>query len=321
MKYLGRVLALLGLMGAVWLFLRDHPAAILVLLKNAGPGLILAGFIHILPMTLNAQAWRVLLPGVRKPALLAMLRAVWIREAVNGLLPVARIGGEIASYRLLRHFGIRRAPAVASLTVDVALSIMSQLIFALGGVAFLYAEKAGSLASRIALGMILLCVIGCLLIALQRGGFFERIMRLLNRLAAGRFEGAIGHSMRIDRAIQTMYRRRLAIVGCVIWQLAGWIAGAAEIWAALWFLGHPVNVIDATIIESLIQAVSSAAFAIPGALGIQEAAFLLIGASLGLDSATALALAGARRIRDCVMFMPGLLSWQIAEARIARQAV
>jgi uncharacterized membrane protein YbhN (UPF0104 family) len=103
----------------------------------------------------------------------------------------------------------------------------------------------------------------------------------------------------------------------VIWQLAGWIAGAIEIWAALWFLDKPVGIIEALIIESVIQAVSSAAFVIPAALGVQEGAFLLVGGALGLDPTTALALAGARRIRDCVVFMPGLLSWQIAEARVA----
>jgi putative membrane protein len=156
-----------------------------------------------------------------------------------------------------------------------------------------------------------------LFIALQHGGLFERSMRMLNHVAAGRFEGAIGHSARIDRAIQTLYRRRGAIARCLIWQLVGWIAGAAEVGAALWFLGKPLGIIEALIIESIIQAVSSAAFMIPGALGVQEAAFLLVGGALGLDQTAALALAGARRIRDCVIFMPGLLSWQIAESNMA----
>ena len=320
MKHLGKILALIGLVVAIWLFLRDDPAAILDLLRAAGPGLVLAGLVHVFPMALNAQAWRVLLPGAGKPSLPAMLKAVWIREAVNGLLPVARIGGEIASYRLLRLFGQRRAPAVASLTVDVALSIISQLIFALAGIAFLYAEKAGSMASRIGLGMVVVLLAGFLLIAVQQAGLFERIMRVMNRLAAGRFEGAIEHSARIDRAIQVLYCRRRAVISCLLWQLAGWVAGSLEIWAALWFLGKPLSLVDAVIIESLIQAVSSAAFVVPAAVGVQEAAFLMIGAALGLDSASALALAGARRIRDAVLFMPGLLSWQLAEGQIARQA-
>lgn len=321
MKHLGGILAFIGLGAGIWLFWQDDPQAIFSLLKVAGPGLVLAGLLHVLPMSLNAQAWRELLPGVRKPGLLSMLHIVWVREAVNGLLPVARIGGEIASYRLLRQSAIRRAPAIASLTVDVALSIISQLIFALLGIAFLYIEKAASsLASETVLGLLLLLAVAILFIASQQAGLFERIMRLLNRLAAGRLESAVEHSARIDRAIQLLYRRRRAIIRCLAWQLAGWIAGAVEIWTALWFLGEPVGIIAALIIESIIQAVSSAAFVVPAALGVQEAAFLLIGGSLGLDATTALALAGARRIRDCVVFMPGLLSWQMLEAKAFRRA-
>ena len=63
---------------------------------------------------------------------------------------------------------------------------------------------------------------------------------------------------------------------------------------------------------------SSAAFIVPGALGVQEGAFLLVGATLGLDGSTALALAVARRLRDVIVFFPGLLAWQWEELRRRR---
>jgi uncharacterized membrane protein YbhN (UPF0104 family) len=89
---------------------------------------------------------------------------------------------------------------------------------------------------------------------------------------------------------------------------------ALEIWLALYFLGVQVSFTEAVVIESLIQAVSSAAFFVPGGLGVQEGGFVLIGGALGLDPATCLALAGARRIRDLLIFVPGLFAWQIAES-------
>jgi ceramide glucosyltransferase len=49
------------------------------------------------------------------------------------------------------------------------------------------------------------------------------------------------------------------------------------------------------------------------ALGVQEGAFIVIGAALGLDATTSLALATARRLRDAVVFLPGLLAWHRAE--------
>jgi hypothetical protein len=70
------------------------------------------------------------------------------------------------------------------------------------------------------------------------------------------------------------------------------------------------------VIESLIQAVSSAAFFVPGALGVQEGGFILIGGALGLSPPTSLALAGARRIRDLLIFLPGLLAWQVAGVNV-----
>jgi uncharacterized membrane protein YbhN (UPF0104 family) len=86
-----------------------------------------------------------------------------------------------------------------------------------------------------------------------------------------------------------------------------------EIWLALYFLGARVTLVEAVVIESLIQAISSAAFFVPGGLGVQEGGFVLIGGALGLDPSTCLALAGARRIRDLLIFVPGLIAWQFAE--------
>jgi glycosyltransferase 2 family protein len=316
MKHLGRLLALAGLLLALWLFLHEDAGAIWGLLRQAGAGLLLAGLFHVLPMLLNAWAWRAILPGALRPALGAMTWVVWIRESVNGLLPVARIGGELVSYRLLRRLGLRRAPAAASLVVDMALSILSQFAFALLGLGLLLASgSGGGLSRQLAVGLLLLAPLGIVFILVQRAGLFERLARLLDKLVAGRLAGAIEHSARIDRAIRLIYRRRGAIAACFLWQCAGWVAGAGEIWLALQFLGDPVGLLDALAIEALIQAVSSAAFIVPGALGVQEGGFILIGGALGLGAPVALALAAARRLRDLVVFFPGLLAWQWAEAR------
>jgi len=78
-------------------------------------------------------------------------------------------------------------------------------------------------------------------------------------------------------------------------------------------LGAEASFAQAFAIEALIQLVSSAAFLIPGGLGVQEGGFVLIGGLLGFDAPTCLALAGARRVRDLLFYVPGLLAWQVAE--------
>ncbi|MDC6131790.1 hypothetical protein PPH41_28675, partial [Burkholderia gladioli] len=94
MKSIGAVAAALGLAIAVWLICRDRPEAILALLREAGGGLLIAAAAHGLPMLANAADWRLLLRPTRRPPLATMLKLVLIRESINGLLPVARIGGE-----------------------------------------------------------------------------------------------------------------------------------------------------------------------------------------------------------------------------------
>src|SRR5476649_2166230 len=136
-KYLGRVIAALGLIVALALVWREDPRSVFVLLRTAGPGLVLAAAAHVLPMLANARDWQTLMIGTRRPGLLSMLRLVWIRESVNSLLPVARIGGEVVSFRLLNRWGVRPSTAAASLVVDMQLTLISQLVFTLVGIAFL----------------------------------------------------------------------------------------------------------------------------------------------------------------------------------------
>jgi hypothetical protein len=136
-KYPGRVIAALGLIVALALVWREDPPSVFVLLRTAGPGLVLAAAVHVLPMLANARDWQTLIAGAGRQGLLSMLRLVWIRESVNSLLPVARIDGEITSFRLLTCGGLPASTAAASLVVDMQLTLISQLVFTLVGIAFL----------------------------------------------------------------------------------------------------------------------------------------------------------------------------------------
>jgi glycosyltransferase 2 family protein len=301
---------------AIALFVRQDTSAIFDLVIAAGPGLIVAGLFHAAPTALNARAWQFLLPRATRPALGAMSRLVWVRESINSLLPVGRIGGELVAYRLLRRMGVRRASAAASLVVDMALSVVSQAVFALLGLGLLIAiDRSRSLVTELSAAVIVMLLLGFAFVGAQRAGAFEALTRVLDRFAAGRLGGFIAHSARIDRAARSLYQRGDSILACFVWQLAAWLGGAVEIWLALFFLGHPVEGRDAVLIEALIQAISSAAFIVPGALGVQEGSFLIVGAVLGLDTTIALALAAARRLRDLIFFVPGLVAWWRLEAR------
>lgn len=324
MKFLGRAAALCGLAIAIWLVLREHPAEVFRLMSGAGAGLVLAALVHIVPMLANAWDWRLLIRRTERPPVLSMAKLVWIRESVNGLLPVARIGGEIISFRLLGRLGVRPETAVASLVADMQLTLISQVLFALVGVGFLLHDAqsdtlriVGQLSLAVAAAVPLL-----LLFALvQHARPFERIARLLNHVTGGKVYGLVGKSARIDQSVKLIWRQPDIVLRYLfIWQTVQCVATAFEIWLALYFLGSRVSVVDAFVLEVLIQLISSIAFLVPAGLGVQEGGFVLVGGLIGLDPATSLALAGARRIRDLLIYLPGLVMWQVAEhTRGARQ--
>lgn len=323
-KHLGRIAAFAGLLLSLWLVWRDDPGAVFTLMRSAGPGLVLAGLVHVLPMLANARDWQALIRGAHRPSLGTMLRLVWIRESVNGLLPVARIGGEIVSFRLMRLHGLRPSVAAASLVTDMQLTLISQLLFTLAGVGYLLAHAASGslrLVADLAWGIVALTPLLVLFALVQHANPFERLSRLLNRMTSGQLAALAARSADIDRSIKLVWRQRSVVLRYIFfWQALQSIATSLEIWLALYFLGASVSFTEALVIEALIQALSSAAFFVPGALGVQEGGFVLIGTALGLDPATSLALAGARRVRDLIIYVPGLFAWQLAESAGKKQS-
>jgi putative membrane protein len=247
-----------------------------------------------------------------------MLHLVWIRESVNSMLPVARVGGEIVSFRLMRHRGLAGTTAAASLVVDTQLTLISQMLFTVFSIGFLLTHaQSGALrlAGDLAWGVVALAPLLVLFALVQHASPFERLTRVLNRITSGQLSALVGPSAQIDQEIRSIWSRRGVVLRYLFfWQPVQCLATALEIWIALRFLGARVGFTEAVVIESLIQAISSAAFFVPGGLGVQEGGFVLIGGALGLDPAASLALAGARRIRDLLVFSPGLLAWQFAES-------
>ncbi|TMH58038.1 MAG: hypothetical protein E6H55_14725 [Betaproteobacteria bacterium] len=259
MKHLAGLLALAGLALAVTLFIRGDVISIVALVLAAGPGLVLAALFHVLPMLANACAWRRLLPQAQRPSVRVLTWATWVRESINGLLPVARIGGEIVAYRIVRRHVARRSDAAASLVADMALSVLSQAGFALVGLALLFASgHASSVTTQLLAGVVGIIPLGAGFVLAQRAGALGGITRMLDRLFAGRLGLVHTQSLRFDEAIRAVYERRGDVGACFAWQLAGWVLGAGEIWLALAFLGKQRSVLDAVVIEALIQAVSSA---------------------------------------------------------------
>src|SRR5579862_407508 len=316
MKRVARLLALAGLALAALLFARQDIGRLALLVADAIPGLLVAASFHLVPMSANALAWQRLFVRNDRPRLRVLFGVVWIRESVNGVLPVARVGGEIAAYRILRRHVASRPAVAASLAADVALSVLSQSAFALLGLSMLLvAGQAGAYTKEIAFGVGLMLASGIAFLLAQRVGALAGMAGIAERLFAGRLRSARARSLRVDRALRAVHARHADVSTCIVLQLVAWLSTSGETWLALHFLGTPVNIHEAIAIEACVQAINSAAFIVPGAVGIQEGAFMLMGSLVGLDATASLALAAARRLRDIVIYIPGLFAWHHVETR------
>jgi uncharacterized membrane protein YbhN (UPF0104 family) len=119
----------------------------------------------------------------------------------------------------------------------------------------------------------------------------------------------------LQREVAALYHRRAAVAGAVAIHTATWLLSAGELWLTLRFMNQPVSLAAAIIIDSLLNGLRTFAFAIPGALGVQEAGYVALGGLFALSPESALALSLIRRGRDLAYGIPGVLLWQAVEGR------
>lgn len=309
------ILGLVGLSLFIALIAYEGFGEIVSAVAAAGWGLLAVALYRVSTLLCDAAGWRCMLPPGERPGLATLMRLRWMTEAVNGLVPAAQIGGEIVRVRLIVLRGTSGAEAGASVIVDMTAGVASLMLFGLMGVAFLFAtgdQDGEAVNMLIGLGVFSVLVAGFFLA--QGAGMFSRMARVLDRVTGGREAfSVLAGAAALDKAVAAIYRRRADVAGGLVLRFLGWVFGVGEVWLALYFLGFPVTLAEAFFLESLVQAARAAAFAIPGALGVQEAAFMVLGGMIGLSAEQALALALVRRVREVVLGLPALVAWQVAE--------
>jgi putative membrane protein len=293
--------------------------AVLSGLAAAGWGLVLVALFHLLPLVLDAAAIRVLfIPGAAPVALRDSILTRWVGESANSFLPAGQLGGPVLMARHLAHRGMPMRDAAAVITVSTTLGTFAQIIFALCGVALLGAhaghisEHALRMSALVASGFLAVQIGGFYL--LQRRGFFSKLTRAATRFAGKRdWSQWVSRAEAIDLSIQEIYRRGGGVAASFLLSLVGWLVGTGEVFLVLQLLGHPASWLDSLLLESLGQAIRGAAFAVPGALGVQEGGYLLLAPLAGLPPDAALALSLAKRAREILLGLPGLLYLHLAE--------
>ncbi|MCS0469014.1 lysylphosphatidylglycerol synthase domain-containing protein, partial [Burkholderia mallei] len=132
----GMILLSLGTAAFVALLAWQGLGAVAATLASAGWGLALVAAFHLVPLVIDATAIAVMFrPGEPGSRLGEALRARWVGEAVNSLLPAGQIGGPVLMVRYLAQRGARLADAAAAITVSTTMQALAQMVFALVGIA------------------------------------------------------------------------------------------------------------------------------------------------------------------------------------------
>ena len=269
---------------------------------------------HIVPMLFSALSWRELLPSATRPDVVSVSWIRWIRESINSLLPVANIGGDIASARLAHLHGVPGPQAAASMVVDTTVGVVTQMAFVIAGVALLVLRPAGGGSFEVVAGVLVgvsaLVVAVTAFVLFQHKNMFARFVKLARGLLPERWLGHFsGSASAVDDAVVLAYRRGAAFWRANLLRLMGWVAGAGEVWLVTWCLGQPLGAADSFILESLSSGVRAAAFMVPAALGVQEGGLVLFGALFGLPAEIGLAISLSKRVRELLLGLPGLFFW------------
>jgi putative membrane protein len=313
---LAAVLGLLGLAVATGVIVWSGIGQVALALETAGWGIVVVAAFHFIPLVVSSAGWRILVPGKHRPSLPMFIYFMWVRAAVNNLMPVARVGGEIACVRLMTAHGMRKNVAIAVTVAELTLSVAAIFVFvALGVLLFALRVNDKDVVTQLAWGLVLSMPLLGAMALVQKIGFFGLLSRLFRTMFRDAWASFAGSAARLDRAVATVYRRKNRAFMCAFWQFIAWSLGSVEVWLALAFLGHPLSLLEALMLEALIQGSVSLAFAVPGALGVQEAGFIVFGGMLGLPHETAAALAVIRRCRDLICYAPGLIAWQMHEGK------
>ncbi len=313
--------ALAGLLLAIAVLVWAGLPEIVRTLTLAGWGLLWLVPFHILPVALDSAGWRVLLRARAPQARLSYL--VWVaavRDAVNSLLPIFGPGGAVVGVRLVMQRAVSGSLSAASVIVEGTVTLASQFLFVILGVAMFVSQHLGAETRLIQdilpgliialLGLILLFFVQC------HPGLFHRAEALMDRFAdRWDFRESIGSPVRLHGELRLLYAQRRAVVQSGLWQLAGLLSGAGEVWLALHLFQQPVSLASAILLESLGQVVRTATFMVPAGVGVREASFALFAPMVGLSPQVGIALALAKRLRELVFGLPVLASWQWVEGR------
>jgi glycosyltransferase 2 family protein len=263
-------------------------------------------------------AWAVLVPRAAGGTTGVFIWARAVRDSASEVLPFSQLGGMALGVRAAVLHGVTSRMAVGSMIVDVTTEMLAQIGYAGLGVAILVARAprtplVRSLTIAFSVGLALAAVLAVTFLVLQCYSRRWAGSRLVQRV----LPGPKAFTAALTTTLDTIYRHPRRVALSLALHFGGWIMSAAFTWVAFRLVGARVDLAAALAIDSLVYATRSAAFVMPSALGVQEAAYTVLAPLVGVGKEFGLAVSLLKRARDIAIGIPILLIWQAMEGRRA----
>lgn len=277
-------------------------------LSQAGTGVFVVAGFHAVPLVLDALGWLTLTPVLVRSGWARFLAIRWASESINNLLPVAQVGGDVVRIHLASRGTASPVTVAAGVIVDFTGGFVAKILLAGASLVFLVVPgSAGNLANDLWYALAILTALGAAFLAMQAiPAIGESVRRGASRIGPRTVSAALLGIGNVSTAVAELYRERDRVAWSWSLRTLAWVVGAGEVWLGLWYLGSPIGLAPAIAFHGLSFLARSAGFFIPGALGIQEGGYVLIGTIMGIPAETALALALIRRARELLFGLPGL---------------
>jgi putative membrane protein len=279
---------------------------------------ILCGYALVLFCVLGA-GWYVLVQDLpaQRPAVFIWARMV--RDSAAETLPFSQLGGFVIGARAAILQGVPTSIAAATMVVDITTELAAQIAYVGLGIVLLSLRapqaSAVPLTRGLEIGVLVAALASALFFALQRYGH-----RFLQNFASRFLPSAFDQATAISAVLEKTYRAPGRVLVSFLLHLTGWVASAVGTWIAFRLIGANLDLGTVVAIDSVVYAIRSVAFAIPNALGVQEAAYALLAPMLGVGPEIGLAISLIKRARDVAIGIPTLLIWQALEGNRALMA-
>ena len=300
------------------LLIRQGVPHVIAAFASAGWWIAAVAIYHLaVPAFLDAIAWWALFPKSERLSLWQLFLMRWIGESVSTLVPSAAVGGDMVRARLAAINGAPLPIAASTVLVDLTLGVFTQAAFTVLGVVLLVGATGQKNFVRPTLVGTFIGVLGVLgFYFVQRLGMFRFLAKIIARMAnSPEWQSLVQGGETLDQTVRALYARRKAVFACCAWTILSLVLGSGEIWIALYALDLHATFVNALILQSVVLTIRSAAFAVPGGLGVQEGGYLFVGNLLGIPGDAAFALSLIARVRELALGIPGLICWQLIEAR------